>query len=170
MRIEIANEVDIPELVSIMDKSYRGEASKQGWTSEADLFIGTKRTDESTVKELMQRPGAVFLKCVNEEELIIACVLLNKKNNRIYLGMFSVLPEAQGKGIGKKLLEASENYAKEKQCISIFMTVISIRHELISWYEKYGYGNTGRVLPFPQDDRFGIPKQPLEMLVLEKML
>jgi len=170
MPILIADEKDISSLVSLMDSAYRGENSKQGWTSEADLFIGNKRTDETSVANLIKRPGSAFLKYLNEEGILEGCVLLHKKDNRIYLGMFSVLPSAQGKGIGKKLLTAADDYAREHSCSSIYMTVITVREELTAWYERNGYQKTGRMLPFPVDERFGIPTQPLEMLVLEKHL
>ena len=155
MPILFAEEKDVTSLVALMDSAYRGENSKQGWTSEADLFIGNKRTDEATVSNLIKKPGAVFLQ---------------KKENRLYLGMFSVSPVVQGKGIGKKLLTAAEDYAKEQNCTSIFMTVITVREKLIAWYERNGFEKTGKVLPFPVDERFGVPTQPLEMLVLEKHL
>ena len=170
MPILIADEKDVTFLVALMDSAYRGENSKQGWTSEADLFIGNKRTDETTVSKLIKKPGAVFLKFLNEEGSLEGCVFLQKKENRLYLGMFSVSPSAQGKGIGKKLLTAADDYAKEQNCTSIFMTVITVREKLIAWYERNGYQKTGKVLPFPVDERFGIPTQPLEMLVLEKHL
>ncbi len=170
MPILIANEKDIASLVALIDSAYRGQNAKQGWTSEAGLFVGEKRTDEATVGNLIRKPGAVFLKYVNDEELIEGCVFLHKKEDRLYLGMFSVSPMAQGKGIGKKLLAAADGYARQKNCSSIYMTVITVRFELIAWYERNGYKKTGRVLPFPVDERFGVPIQPLEMLVLEKLL
>ena len=170
MPILIANEKDVSSLVALMDSAYRGQKSKQGWTSEADLFIGEKRTDEATVDKLIKKPGAVFLKYINEDGIMAGCVFLYKKEDRLYLGMFSVSPLAQGKGIGKKLLIAAEEYAKKENCVLIYMTVITVRQELIAWYERNGYAKTGRVLPFPVDERFGIPTRPLEMLVLEKRL
>jgi GNAT superfamily N-acetyltransferase len=170
MPVLVAEEKDISSLVALMDNAYRGESSKQGWTSEADLFIGNKRTDEATVTDLIKKPGAVFLKYLNEEGVLEGCVFLHKKDNRLYLGMFSVSPLAQGKGIGKKLLIAADDYAKEQNCSSIYMTVITVRKELIAWYEKNGYQKTGKVIPFPVDLRYGIPTQPLEMLVLERHL
>ena len=170
MSISIAQQQDISALVSLMDNAYRGERSKQGWTSEADLFIGNKRTDEETVTKLINKPGSVFLKYTNEDEGIEGCVYLHKKESKLYLGMFSVAPSAQGKGIGKKLLNAADEYAKEQHCSLIYMTVITVREELIAWYEKNGYKRTDRVLPFPVDERFGIPTQPLEMIVLEKQV
>jgi len=168
MPILIAEEEDVTSLVALMDSAYRGENSKQGWTSEADLFIGNRRTDEATVADLIKKTGAVFLKYLNEEGSLEGCVFLHKKVNRLYLGMFSVSPLAQGKGIGKKLLTAAEDHAKEQNCSTIYMTVITVREDLIAWYERNGYHKTGKVLPFPVDERYGIPTQPLEMLVLEK--
>jgi GNAT superfamily N-acetyltransferase len=170
MPILIAEEKDVTCLVALLDSAYRGEDSKQGWTSEADLFIGNKRTDAATVTTLIKKPGAVFLKYVSEEGTIEGCVFLHKKDSKLYLGMFSVSPVAQGKGIGKKILTAAEDYAKDNNCSSIYMTVITVREKLIAWYEKSGYKKTGKVLPFPVDERYGIPTQPLEMLVLEKHL
>lgn len=168
MPISFAEGKDICSLVTLMDSAYRGEGSKQGWTSEADLFIGNKRTDEATISELITKPGSVFLKYTNEDGIIEGCVYLHKKESRLYLGMFSVSPLAQGQGIGKKLLAAAAKHAKQQGCSSIYMTVITVREELISWYEKNGYRRTGKVLPFPLDERYGIPTQPLEMMVLEK--
>jgi len=170
MPISIAEEKNISSLVALMDSAYRGEGSKQGWTSEADLFIGNKRTDETTLFTLITKPGSVFLKYTNEDGTIEGCVYLHKKESRLYLGMFSVSPAAQGKGIGNKLLAAADEYAKEHNCHAIYMTVITVRHELIAWYEKHGYQRTGKVLPFPVDERYGIPTQPLEMIVLEKQV
>lgn len=170
MPITIADEKDISSLVDLMDSAYRGENSKQGWTSEADLFIGNKRTDETTVSNLIKRPGSVFLKYLNDDEILEGCVFLHEKETRLYLGMFSVSPLAQGKGIGKKLLIAADEYAKEHDCSIIDMTVITIREELIAWYERNGYVRTNKVLPFPIDERFGIPTRPLEMVVLEKRI
>ena len=129
MTITAAEIKDIPSLGALMDSAYRGENSKQGWTSEADLFIGEKRTDEATVSSLIIKPGAVFLKYINEEGDIEGCVFLHKKDNKLYLGMFSVSPSAQGKGIGKKLLDAADDYARKQSCTLIYMTVITIREE-----------------------------------------
>ena len=84
--------------------------------------------------------------------------------------MLSVSPLVQAKGIGKQLMAAAEIFASEQACDSIFMKVISIRHELIAWYERQGYSNSGKTEPFPVDTRFGIPTQPLEFIILEKTI
>jgi hypothetical protein len=68
------------------------------------------------------------------------------------------------------LLRAAENYAKQKGCQSIVMTVISVRTELINWYQRRGYFPNGKTLPFFTDTKFGVPKRPLEFIEMEKQL
>ena len=165
--ISIATEKDIESLNILVNSSNRGEDSKKGWTTEADLLDGV-RTDAAALRELMQEPESVILKCTGEEGELQACVYLKKKNDQLYLGMLTVSPELQAKGIGKQLLNAGENYAKQLGCKSITITVISIRHELIAWYERHGYHPTGKTEPFPVSARFSLPRQPLEFIVMEK--
>ncbi len=166
--VSIATMADIPELVILINSAYRGESSKKGWTTEADL-LGGQRTDDESLGRLLTKPGSVLFKYLNEENKISACVNLQQQNKKLYLGMLTVSPTLQGSGIGKKLLAASEQYARENKFEAIRMTVISIRHELIAWYERHGYIHTGETQPFPTDDpKFGIPKQFLEFVVLEK--
>ena len=159
---------DIPVLVSLINSAYRGDASRKGWTTEADLLTGELRTDERSVTELLQRPGATILKYYEADGLITGCVYLEKQKDKMYLGMLTVSPDAQAKGIGKKLLLASEEYAQTQNCNSIIMNVISARLELIAWYERHGYKKNGQRKPFPTDTKFGIPTQQLEFVVLEK--
>lgn len=160
---------DIPQLVQLVNSAYRGESSKLGWTTEADLLEGI-RTDEESLKELMNKEGSVLLKYVDGQH-ITGCVNLQKQGGQIYLGMLTVAPHMQAKGIGKQLLFASEKYASENNCTSIIMTVITVRNELIQWYQRHGYQLTGERKPFPMSDpRFGLPKQTLEFFVLKKDL
>ena len=166
--VSIATIADIPELVILINSAYRGESSKKGWTTEADLLDG-QRTDEESLRMLLSKPGSVLLKYMNEENNISACVNLQQQAQKLYLGMLTVSPTLQGAGIGKKLLAASEHYARENKFEAIRMTVISIRSELIAWYERHGYCRTGETQPFPTGDpKFGIPRQFLEFVVLEK--
>ncbi len=159
---------DIPALEELLNNAYRGENSKKGWTTEADLLEGDLRTDAATLRDLMQAPGAIFLKYVNWENRLEGCVFLQKNENRLYLGMLSVSPLIQAKGIGKELMTEAENFARSKGCSSIFMKVISVRHELVGWYERKGYYATGDTEPFPGNNRFGIPTQPLEFIIMGK--
>jgi ribosomal protein S18 acetylase RimI-like enzyme len=169
MPVYIARKEDIPALVKLLNSAYRGEESRQGWTTEANMVAGDLRTDEANMNELMQLPGAIFLKYTDERNEIEGCVFLQKRQDKLYLGMLSVSPGLQTKGSGKKIIAASELYAKEQGCPAVFMRVISIRNELIAWYERQGYYKTGEVQPF-DDTKFGTASQPIEFVVMQKDL
>jgi len=106
----------------------------------------------------------------NNERLLAGCVYLEQQPDTVYLGMLTVSPLLQAGGIGKQLLQAAEDFAKRNGVDNISMTVISVRHELIAWYERHGYAKTGETKPFPTDPAFGIPKQPLEFIAMKKMI
>jgi ribosomal protein S18 acetylase RimI-like enzyme len=167
--ISIATVNDIPQLLPLINNAYSGEEAKKGWTHEADLIEGTIRTDEVSLRALIQKPDSVFLKYELNEN-ITGCVYLEKQGFKLYLGMLTVSPAVQARGIGKKLLKAAEEHARQNNCHIIEMNVISVRKELMAWYERNGYRNTGKTEPFPSDGRFGIPRDPLEFVYLQKQL
>lgn len=166
--IVIATVDDIPVLITLLNSAYRGEESKQGWTHESNLIAGDVRITEETLLDVMKRPDSVLLKYIDEEQKIIGCVNLQKHDDRIYLGMFSVSPKLQGGGIGKKLLNAAEEYTHHLHCRSIYMHVVSLRSELIDWYKRHGYAETGETKPFTEDGVTGRHLQPLKFMVLKK--
>lgn len=167
MIIRKAISKDISALVSLINNAYRGDESKNGWTTEADLLDGI-RTDADSLEEMINKKNAVILQSFNENNVLNGCVYLEKRKTKMYLGMLTVSPLEQAKGIGKQLLIEAEKYASQQKCSLIEMTVISVRHELIAWYQKHGYKNIGKTKPFPNDIKFGIPKQPLEFIVMQK--
>ena len=167
--ITVAVNGDIPELVDLINSAYRGNPSRKGWTTEADLIEGDLRIDEETLKQLMNLPAAVVLKYV-ENSRIEGSVYLEKKANELYLGMLSVNPTKQASGIGKKLLLAAEQHAFKNNCDVITMQVISERKELIDWYKKYGFRDTGQLTAFVPDGKFGIPKHPLFFTCMKKRI
>lgn len=165
-----AGVADIPQLSQLVNSAYRGDSSRKGWTTEADLLEGL-RTNESELKGHMEEEGSVILKCIDPLGRLCGSVYLQPKGNRLYLGMLTVDPEQQGGGIGKRLLKAAEEHAGLNGFGAIVMTVISVRTELLDWYKRHGYVETGQRKPFPTDNpAFGTPRQPLEMLVLEKTI
>lgn len=170
MKITKATEDDVEQLVQLLNSAYRGESSRQGWTTEADLIAGERRTDAKNLADVMRIPGSVILKYTNDQQQIIGTVNLQKHDNRLYLGMFSVSPAAQGGGIGRQLLIAAEEHAREVGCGIIYMSVISVRTELIDWYKRNGYVDTNERKPFYEDDLTGRHLQKLEFAILEKRI
>jgi ribosomal protein S18 acetylase RimI-like enzyme len=165
--ISTAEIKDVPQLNILINSAYRGETSKKGWTTEANLLEGS-RTNETELIELLSEQNNTILK-YSEEDQILACVLLIEKKIQLYLGMLTVSPSLQNSGIGKKLLNAAEIHAKKMNLSSIVMTVISVRTELISWYMRHGYKDTGAREPFPIGTiHVPITTESLEFMVLEK--
>jgi ribosomal protein S18 acetylase RimI-like enzyme len=162
---------DVPALEALVNSAYRGDSSRAGWTTEADL-LGGQRVDRAGLAEAIESPGSVIL--VHESEGgPLACVRLERTDDSCYLGMLTVRPTAQAAGMGRRLLLAAERFAaREWGARSVHMTVIVQRTELIDWYVRRGYARTGECRPFPYgDERFGLPRRgDLAFEVLRKPL
>jgi ribosomal protein S18 acetylase RimI-like enzyme len=169
MPVTIAAKADVPQLNVLVNTAYRGETSKLGWTTEANLLDGL-RIDEDTLNSYLDDEAITILKNTDDDGQINGCVYLELRGPKLYIGMFSVSPLLQGKGIGRNLLLAAEDFARQLNIHTLTMTVISIRHELISWYERRGYKVTGEIQPFHVDKKFGIARQPIELTVMEKSI
>jgi ribosomal protein S18 acetylase RimI-like enzyme len=168
-KISKATVEDAAAINKLVNSAYRGDSSRKGWTTEADLLDGSRITEDLVI-EIINSNHSVILKC-EEPEKLLGCVELRKNNDRLYLGMLTVDPEQQGSGIGRKLVKAAEETAIEQGCNRVYMSVISIRHELIDWYKRLGFTDTGERKPFSMPDkRWGIPKKELEFIYLEKKL
>jgi ribosomal protein S18 acetylase RimI-like enzyme len=168
MHILPATIADIPALLALVNSAFRGDSARQGWTHESDLIAGDARTDERSLRTLLSESDVLILKYLDTEGNIVGCVNLTKKPRGLYLGMLTVAPHLQGAGIGKHLLAYADAYARQEHLPCIYMTVFSVRGELIAWYERHGYVLTGETEPYPSDDRYGVPRQTLEFVVLEK--
>lgn len=162
---------DVPALVALVTSAYRGDASRAGWTTEADLLDGNRIDPEVLLADL-QRPHSHVVLAERGGELL-ACAHVAEDGGAGYFGMFAVRPDLQGGGIGKHLLAECERIAGDEWRLpSMRMTVIDVRDELIAFYERRGYRRTGEFKPFPYGDaRFGQPKRDdLRFEVLEKPL
>jgi ribosomal protein S18 acetylase RimI-like enzyme len=163
---------DVPAIVTLVESAYRGDVSRSGWTTEAD-FLDGQRVDVPGVTDIVVKPDSVVLLAERSDGELLACCHIEKKGGACYFGMFSVRPGLQGSGIGRRMLAQAEHLARnEWKSVKMEMTVISIRDELIAWYERRGYHRTGIYKPFPYgDERFGIPKRDdLRFELMEKTL
>ncbi len=165
-KADIKDSVGISTLVN---SAYRGESSKQGWTTEADL-LGGQRTDPAKIQEMIEDPDS-HIELAEKDGKLNGCVYLKKEKDVLYFGMLTVNPILQNQGIGKILLNRIEELAQAWTIKTIRMTVISVRKELIDYYERRGYKRTGKTESFPENDpRFGLPKTKLEFHEFAKNL
>ena len=169
MILATATPADAPRLTALVNSAYRGDASRQGWTTEAHLLDG-QRIDEAGVREMLAVADAAMLLCVGENHALLGSFYAHPRGGKLHLAMLAVAPAGQGQGVGKFLIRAAEDYGRQHGCTVSKMTVISVRPELIAYYERLDYRPTGATEPFPTDPRYGIPRQPLTLLVLEKPL
>ena len=162
---------DTDAVVALVESAYRGDASRVGWTTEADLLDG-RRTGADDIAAILARDRSRLL-LAEEDGVLVACAHIAIEDGAGYFGMFSVRPARQGGGLGKQVLaEAERIIAEDWGCACMRMTVIDVRDELIAFYQRRGYGRTGVLKPFPYGDaRFGLPKRDdLRFEVLEKQL
>ncbi|HET7931372.1 MAG TPA: GNAT family N-acetyltransferase [Rhodanobacteraceae bacterium] len=163
LRFRAATAADVDAVVALAHSAYRGDASRAGWTTEADLLDG-QRTDAREVAGLIERAGSMIVLAEMDgdpADSLLACCHLERQGEHAYFGMFSVRPTAQGHGTGRAMLAEAERIAREEwHCRALRMTVIDVRAELIAWYERRGFRRTGEYRPFPYGDpRFGVPKR-----------
>ncbi|MGW4759504.1 GNAT family N-acetyltransferase [Streptomyces chartreusis] len=166
-----ATDADVDTLVALIESAYRGDSSRAGWTTEADILEG-QRTDPEGVLAVIKSPDSRLM-TVERDGRVVACCQLEHRGTHAYFGMFAVSPALQGAGLGKVIIAEAERQARETwSATEMHMTVISVRDDLIAWYERRGYRRTGRMTPFPYgDERFGIPQRAdLQFELLVKAL
>ncbi|MFN3559326.1 MAG: GNAT family N-acetyltransferase [Brevundimonas sp.] len=163
---------DIPALHGLVESAYRGEASRAGWTTEADLLEG-QRTDPDDLAAILSDPDQSLLTAWDGDRLV-GCILIARRGDGIgYFGMLSVRPTLQNTGLGRRLVEVAEKTMADRfGARRVRISVIPQRETLIGWYERLGYAPTGETLPFPYgDERFGRPlRDDLSFIVMEKAL
>lgn len=168
--IERATEKDLQQIHSLIEMCYRGQFSKNGWTSESDFIDGARTTAES-LRDLMGVGN--FLIHSDEDKNIIGCIYTRAINleKTLYVGMLSVHPLLQSRGLGTKLMASAEEVAREEGCTKLTIKVITSRTELIGWYERQGYKCSGEFTPFiPVVNGVGEPKVPIEFGIWVKHL
>ena len=162
---------DIPTLIALVTSAYRGDASKQGWTTEADMLDG-QRIDADALRHDIERNDSQILLAMVDQQ-VVACAHVAIEDGAGYFGMFAVRPDQQGSGLGKRMMAEAERVVHQDWGMpAMRMAVIDIRDELIAFYERRGYLRTGIKKPFPYgDERYGIPKRDdLRFEVLQKTL
>ncbi len=171
LRFRPATAADADAIVALVESAYRGDASRVGWTTEADLLDGRRTGADDVLAQIARRDSRILL--AERDGELVACAHVAVEDGAGYFGMFSVVPSLQGAGVGKAVLAEAERIARDEfGQARMQMTVIDVRDELIAFYERRGYRRTGIRKPFPYGDpRFGLPRRDdLRFEVLEKAL
>ena len=99
---------------------------------------------------------------LEESNSIVGCVYLEKKSDRMYLGLLSIDPKQQGRGLGRKLMTTAEEFATNAGCISMDLRTISPREDIQPFYARLGYSVTG-MSPIPQEIPMVVPAHFVHM-------
>lgn len=162
---------DAQAVAQLINSAYRGESSRAGWTTEADLLEGLRTTTQE-VAAIIQREDAFMLIGVLHDQ-IVACVCCERQaaygRNIAHFGMIAVKPTLQNKGYGTEMLQAAEAMTlRQWRVVGFHMAVITLREALIAFYERLGYTRSGEFVRFPEDSTLWQAKVPdltLEYLV-----
>jgi GNAT superfamily N-acetyltransferase len=165
IRFRLAKAGDVPALRALVEKAYRGDSAKRGWTHEADLLDDERTSDDELSANIASDATRVLLAEI-DGKLAGTVTITDVGSGRAYLGMLCVDPDMQAEGLGRALIADAEDMAAEVFGATVMeMTVIDARPELIAYYERRGYARSGETRPFPYGEAV-----PFRMVVLEKAL
>lgn len=127
------------------------------------FFVESPRTNKAEIEEHMSK-GAFLL--AEAGDVLSGCVYVELRGERSYLGLLSVDPSLQRGGLGSILMDAAENYCRERGSRFMDIYIVNLRTELPAFYERRGYVATGTT-PFPED----VPtKLPCHFINMSKAL
>ena len=151
--IRVARTDDASAIATLITLAYRVE----------DFFITGDRTDAADVRRLMQHGAFLVLE---EDGVLVGAVYVKARAGSGYFGMLSVDPSRQGEGLGRRLIDAAEEWCRTAGCAEMEIEVVSLRTELPPFYQRLGYVLTG-TRPFPDLHKSRIQ---CEFLVMKKEL
>jgi N-acetylglutamate synthase-like GNAT family acetyltransferase len=166
-----AVESDAKDLVKVIRSAYRGDISRRGWTSEADL-VGGDRIDVDQVLALAEANNSFFLVLEKNGEVVGCCHVESRGGGCCYFSTFSINPALQGAGLGDYLLREAELLAVATyKSTQMELAVLDQQTKLIEWYRRRDFSFTGETRPFPVDEKFAKPlRENLYFVVLKKDL
>jgi len=130
LNIRLAVVDDIEPLVRLINAAFRVEQA----------FIEGERISADGVRGYMEK-GKFLL--AEDSAGLAGCVYVELRGDRGYLGLLGVDPAQQGTGLGRKLMDAAENYFRQAGCHAVDLRVISGRTQLPAFYRHLGYAETG---------------------------
>lgn len=169
--LQPATPADYPDIIALTNRAFRDTSAEGSWNVE-DMIEG-ERVNDSLLRDDVAAPGANLLIWRGADGEHLGHVRLDAAPDGVwFLGLLTVRPDRQASGLGRKLLAAAEDWARERGAREMRMTVVHQRETLIAWYVRRDYELTGETKPFPYGDtRFGRPTRPdLFFDVLQKAL
>src|SRR5712691_1765960 len=130
VHIRRAESTDVDALSALINVAFRVELP----------YIEGDRANPEGVRSYMKK-GEFLL--AEDAAGLAGCVYVEIRADRGYLGLLGVDPPCQGTGLGRKLMDAAENYFREAGCRAVDLRIVSARTPLPSFYRHLGYLETG---------------------------
>ena len=161
----VATDADVPAIVRVVNRAYHVEA----------FFLAGSRTTDDDVRARLAQPNAGFLVIDGEEAgALVGAVYVERRDigslgghaTRGYFGMLSVDPDAQGRGVGRALIDAAEAHCRAAGRRFLDISVVNLRTELPPFYAAFGFAPYDTA-PFPGGEGL---KRPAHLVLMTKPL
>jgi len=153
LRMRLASPNDAEPLARLINAAFAVERP----------IFGGDRIDADGVRVYLEK--GKFLVAEDGVELT-GCVYVELRGDRGYIGLLSVDPPRQGTGLGRKLMEAAEQFFREAHCGAVDLRVVSAREPLPAFYRHLGYAES-----HTEPITTGVqPKVPCHFLYMTKSL
>lgn len=120
MMITTAQREDLQEILDLQYLAYQSEAELCNNPNIPPLT----QTLQDAEQEFQT---GIFLKCIDDHNVIVASVRGSSENGTFYIGKLIVRPDLQGQGIGTKMLEEIELSYPHKR-YELFTSANSLRN------------------------------------------
>jgi ribosomal protein S18 acetylase RimI-like enzyme len=152
LKFRIATPDDAPQVQQLVESAFRAEESRAGWTD--DLGLSSEfRIDVKDIMAMITNPDGVMLMATDENNTLLGSIGTSKRgNNHARMFMLAVDESQRRGGIGGQILTYAEDYGSRIWGVTTFeLNALSSRKQLIAWYARRGYKETGETSPFPRE-------------------
>lgn len=155
MDIRTATQVDLPAILKLVNSAFEVER----------FFKNQDRLNAAELEEYFR--SGVFL-LTEDTGTVTGCIYVTRSGDRAYFGLLAIDPGRQKTGIGRRLVAAAEEFARETGARFMDLRIINLRTELPGIYAKLGYRVTGTA-PYPSE-RAHMLTQPVHFICMSKEL
>jgi len=151
LTVRLATAADAEELILLINSAFAIEE-----------FLEGTRTDAERLAANLQQ--GTILVAEDDARQFVACVYMEARGLRGYLGQLAVAPARQGTGLARRLVEAAEERLRQQGCQAVDISVLSLRPELLPLYRRFGFVETGtEAFAYPRTFKSGEPCHCISM-------
>ena len=154
LQIRLADARDVAAIVRVINVAFRAAET---------FFIEGDRITAEILQPMLDKGNFLV---AEDAAGLVGCVYVELQDDRAYFGLLAVDPARQHRGLGRRLVDASENHARAAGCRVMDLRIVDLRQELPPFYRRLGYLETGTA-PFPAEIK---SKLPCHFILMSKTL